>query len=329
MVMEELKKEALPPPPGLIASLAAGFDTTASHAGVILIPVLLDLFLWLGPHLRIELILKPFVAAFQVLPASPEATMAQDIVRQFAHEFNLYSILRTLPVGIPSLLAGTMPLTNPFGSAVWVEFQNTMQFMGWWVVLTLTGWIGGGVYYKWISNVTQPVKSDESLLHTARAVWQTIILSAMWIVVALMVAIPAAMLLSTLALFSAGLAQFVMLIGLFFLLWMLPAIFFSAHGIFTYEQTALASLLSSLRMMRFTLPASGLFILSAFLISQGLTLLWQVPPTNSWMTLVGIAGHAFISSALIAASFVYYRNVNSWLQQVMEKFKTQATSVRA
>ena len=35
-------------------------------------------------------------------------------MRQFAHEFNLYSILRTLPVGIPSLLAGTMPLTNPF-----------------------------------------------------------------------------------------------------------------------------------------------------------------------------------------------------------------------
>jgi len=327
--MEELKKEALPPPPGLIASLAAGFDTAASHASIILIPVLLDLYLWLGPHVRIEAVLKPFVAAFQALPASPEATMTQEIMRQFAREFNLFSVFRTLPVGIPSLLAGTMPLTNPFGTPVWVEFQNTMQVMGGWVVLTLTGWIGGGVYYNWISNVTQPATDETSIRHTAHAVWQTIVLSLMWIIAGLTVAIPAALLLGTLALFSAGLAQFVMLIGLFFFLWMLPAIFFSAHGIFAYGQNAAASLMSSLRMMRFTLPASGLFILSAFLISQGLTLLWQVPPTSSWMTLVGIAGHAFISSALIASSFVYYRNVNSWLQQVMEKFKTQATSARA
>ena len=327
--MEELKKEALPPPPGLIASLAAGFDAAASHASIILIPVLLDLYLWLGPHLRIEAVLKPFVAAFQMLPASPEATMTQEIVRQFAREFNLFSVFRTLPVGIPSLLAGTMPLTNPFGTAVWVEFQNTLQLMGGWIVLTLTGWIGGGVYYKWVSNVTQPAAGEASFRHTAHAVWQTIVLSLMWILAGFAVAIPAALLLSMLSLFSAGLAQFVMLLGLFFLLWTLPAIFFSAHGIFAYGQNAAASLMSSLRMMRFTLPASGLFILSAFLINQGLTKLWQVPPTSSWMTLVGIAGHAFISSALIAASFVYYRNVNSWLQQVMEKFKTQATSARA
>ena len=327
--MEEMKKEALPPPPGLIASLAAGFDTTASHAGIILIPVLLDLFLWLGPHLRIEVVLKPLEAAFQALPTSPEATMTQEILGQFARNFSLLSVLRTLPVGIPSLLAGTMPLTNPFGTAVWVEFKDTMQFISWWATLTLAGWVGGGLYYKWISQVTQPVKSPATLGHTARAVWHTIVLSVMWVLAGLAVGIPAVILLGTLALFSAGLAQFVMLLGMFFLLWMLPAIFFSAHGIFAYEQNAFASIQNSLRMMRFTLPASGLFILSAFLISQGLSLLWQVPPNNSWMTLVGIAGHAFISSALIAASFVYYRNVNSWLQLVMEKFKTQATSARA
>ena len=134
--MEEMKKEALPPPPGLIASLAAGFDTTASHAGIILIPVLLDLFLWLGPHMRIEIVLKPLVAAFQALPASPEAIMTQEIVRQFARDFNLLSVFRTLPVGIPSLLAGTMPLTNPFGTAVWMEFKDTMQFISWWTTLT-------------------------------------------------------------------------------------------------------------------------------------------------------------------------------------------------
>jgi hypothetical protein len=327
--MEAPTKEGLPPPPGLIASLAAGFDTTASHASVILIPVLLDLFIWLGPHMRIEAILRPLLTAFQSLPPSPEATLTQEVMRTFAQDFNLFSIIRTLPVGIPSLLAGTMPLSNPFGRAVWVEFQDTLQFMGWWFMLTITGWIGGGLYYNWISKVTTPAIGASSIRNTGHAIWQTIVLSLMWLLTALVVGIPVVMLLGTLALVSPGLAQFALLLGLFFFLWTLPAIFFSAHGIFAYEQNAVASVRSSLRMMRFTLPASGLFILSAFLISQGLTLLWQVPPSNSWMTLVGIAGHAFISSALLAASFVYYRNVHSWLQLVMEKFKTQATSVRA
>jgi hypothetical protein len=327
--MEAPKKEGLPPPPGLIASLAAGFDSTASHASVILIPVLLDLFIWLGPHMRIEVILRPLLAGFQSLPASPEATMTQEVMRQFAKDFNLLSVLRTLPIGIPSLLAGTMPLTNPFGNVIWIDLKDSMPFMGWWLVLTLTGWIGGGLYYSWISRVTTPVESVTTLRHTTHAVAQTIVLSLMWLLTALVVAVPVVLLFGTLALINPGIAQFALLLGLFFLLWALPAIFFSAHGIFAYGQTAVASIMSSLRMMRFTLPGSGLFILGAFLISQGLTLLWQVPPTSSWMTLVGIIGHAFISSALLAASFVYYRNVNAWLQQIMEKFKTQATSARA
>jgi len=39
------------------------------------------------------------------------------------------------------------------------------------------------------------------------------------------------------------------------------------------------------------------------------------------MTLVGITGHAFITTALLAASFVYYRDMNAWLQTVFEKMQ--------
>ena len=290
---------------------------------------MLDLFLWLGPHLRIEAMLQPLIAAFQLLPVSPETTMTQGVLLQFAREFNLLNILRTLPIGIPSLLSGTMPLTNPFGNAIWYESHDSLQFSTWCILLVVAGWIGGGLYYNWISRVTSPAGSASPTHHTAHAVWQTIVLSLLWMLIALVIAIPVLLLLGTLALISPSLAQFAMLLGLFFFLWTLPAIFFSAHGIFAYKQNAVTSILSSLRMIRFTLPASGLFILSAFLISQGLDLLWRVPPSNSWMTLIGIAGHAFISSALLAASFVYYRNVNSWIQLILEKFKTQATSARA
>jgi hypothetical protein len=62
-------------------------------------------------------------------------------------------------------------------------------------------------------------------------------------------------------------------------------------------------------------------VLCVIVLSTGLNYLWSVPPDNSWMTLVGIAGHAFITTALLAASFVYYRDMNTWLQTVFERMQ--------
>jgi hypothetical protein len=39
------------------------------------------------------------------------------------------------------------------------------------------------------------------------------------------------------------------------------------------------------------------------------------------MMLIGIAGHAFITTALLAASFAYYRDMNVWLQIVFEQLQ--------
>ena len=52
--MELDKIETLPPPPGVIGSLKAGFDAIASNLTVILLPLFLDLLLWLGPRLRVD-----------------------------------------------------------------------------------------------------------------------------------------------------------------------------------------------------------------------------------------------------------------------------------
>ena len=50
--MEVSRIENLPPPPGIINSIKAGFDTIASHITAILLPLLLNLFMWLGPRLQ-------------------------------------------------------------------------------------------------------------------------------------------------------------------------------------------------------------------------------------------------------------------------------------
>ena len=78
-----------------------------------------------------------------------------------------------------------------------------------------------------------------------------------------------------------------------------------------------------------TLPTSSLFVLSVLLIAIGLNFVWSIPSSDSWMTLIGIAGHAFITTSLLAASFIYYRDMQVWLQTVFEKLKANLPTQQA
>jgi hypothetical protein len=68
-----------------------------------------------------------------------------------------------------------------------------------------------------------------------------------------------------------------------------------------------------------TLPKTSLLFLSIIVISEGLDTLWRVPAEDSWLTLVGVAAHAFVSTSLLAASFIYYRDASRWLQRLIQQ----------
>ena len=154
-----------------------------------------------------------------------------------------------------------------------------------------------------------------------RAIFQTLILSVLWVIGLMMVFIPVVIVLAILNVLSTALASAALFVLLILSFWLIVPLFFTPHGIFVRKQNAFYSIFASLRMARFTLPTSSLFVLSVFLLSTGLNYLWSIPPDDSWMTLVGIAGHAFITTALLAASFVYYRDMNVWLQTVFERLQ--------
>ena len=63
------------------------------------------------------------------------------------------------------------------------------------------------------------------------------------------------------------------------------------------------------------------------LLGSGLDMLWSTPAADSWMLLVGILGHAFISTGLLAASFVYYNDGVRWLQNTIKTKKKEKPSV--
>jgi hypothetical protein len=326
----ETEQSKLPPPPGLISTMVRGFDSVASHVLVIVPPILLDLFLWLGPHLRLKGFLQEFLDQLPTLakafPSSiPDLETMQQAWMLFMNRFNLFMLLRTFPVGITSLLSFEMPVDTPLGNPVSLDAGSFLGIVSWALVLTLVGWSVGALYYHWISGV--------ALKPTPGTFWsslkQTMLLSIIWLGMLIVFGLPALLLLSVITLFSPLLGQVMYFTGALLLIWLAMPVFFSVHGIFTLQLDAFRSILGSLRMVRFTLPNTGLFLLVFVLINTGLNFLWNTPTFNSWWTLVGIAGHAFISTALLAASFIYYRDINAWLTVVLDQLQKQTASSKA
>ncbi len=326
----ETEQVKLPPPPGLIASLIRGFDSVANHVLVILPPVLLDLFLWLGPHLRLKSFFQPFIdqlpALAKAFPSSfPDVATLQQAWTSAITQFNLFIILRTFPIGATSLLSLQMPGRTPLGSPLNLDAGSFLGIISWVLALVLLGWLVGAIYYFWISGV--------ALKPEGRSVWkaikQTVLLSIIWLGILLVLGLPVLLVISLITYISALFGQIMFFIAALLVIWMLMPVFFSVHGIFTLQLDAFRSILGSLRMVRFTLPNTGLFLLVFLLINTGMNFLWSTPSENSWWMLVGIAGHAFVSTALLAASFIYYRDINAWLAVVFEQLQKRAASAKA
>ena len=59
-----------------------------------------------------------------------------------------------------------------------------------------------------------------------------------------------------------------------------------------------------------------MFLLMTIILYQGWACCGASRPITSWLALVGIFGHAFIATGLLAASFIYYRGGLAYVQSL-------------
>jgi hypothetical protein len=335
--MEETRlNETLPRPPGVLGALRAGFDATASHIGVLFLPLAVDLAIWLGPRVRIEQLIAPFLPGWSELSAGPY-TPAEILanLQQMSANWNLLSLLRTFPVGVPSLMSWinvqevvtpgmTVPAATPLGAPLVLQAGSALEVLGWLSALVLLGWLLGSLYFTWVARISLGPAAGG-----LREAGKALLLSMFWVALACALAVPAMVLFSVIALISVTLAQALVFGVAIFGLWIILPVFFSPHGIFTGKQGVLRAVSGSLRMMRFSFSNSGFFLLISVALGHGFNSLWSVPAANSWLLLVGIAGHAFITTALLAASFIYYRDLCAWGEKVLAQLRARALARQA
>jgi len=310
------------PPLGVLGSLRAGFSVVNSRLELALFPLALDLFLWLGPRLSIKPIIGTLMQALDQFTAysnDPQVAQQMSVMRAFftdlGNQYNLFSVLSTAPLGVPSLMAGRMPEKVPAGVPLTVWPVTSAFFhLDLFILFSLMGLWLGAAYFNCIAQRVRAQRLDvRQLLQQVWGDWVRLAVFAVLAVLALALALaPVWMLGMVVAVFLPQVAVLVLLAsisiamwGVFYLGFTVPAIILQRRGLF-------GGIWDSLRVAQWSLPSTVSLYTALFVVTLLLTVVWNLVTPDSWVTLAALAGNALVTTALVAAAFVFYQDRYRW-----------------
>lgn len=307
-------------PPRLIPSMVQGFNLITQKLYLIIPPIILDLFLWFGPRLSFEAVLSAnwanMIVTWKSYSGMQEMLeMATEMWNIFAR-MNFFSLLRAVPVGLTSLLWWKSEVRSPLAlSPISLPFPYDQGFVLLGIALFVAGIFFGTLFFRWICDATVVEISKPKVKSVFWMTGQSILLTVILIVLLILISVPVSIFSNIILTAASAIAEIGIFIMGLILLWVLLPFVFSAHGIFVEKLNAWQSIRLSTQLVRTRSSGAGLFVTTIILLNMGLNMIWNIPPTNSWWLLVGIIGHAFIYTALVAASFFYFRSGLIWLKE--------------
>lgn len=315
--------------PSIIQALLAGFNTIANKPYLMLFPILLDLFLWFGPAWRVDQYFNPFLQSLSGLPGldNPEYAQLleelQSAWQTVLSNFDLAVTLRTVPIGVPSLMASKSPFSNPIGNTLVYTPQTDLQILGLLFIFLLAGYVLGSIYFRNISNQIITPINKESFKTFLRTFSQIVLMPILIMIIFLIIGIPIVFIVSIITALFPGISNFVVILIGMLLIWNLIPLIFTPHGIFLYKLSLFPAMMTSIHVVRVSMGKTAWFLLSSVILIQGLNYLWQTPPADNWFLIIGIFGHAFVVSAVLAASFHYFIDATKFSQSLLtQKIKS-------
>jgi hypothetical protein len=293
-------------PPGLITTLSAGFEATTGHLWLILLPVLLDLVFWLGPRLGIAQLTDRVLSPLLEQPGIRDAVPA---LMDMTSGINVLTSLSVPLVGIPALMAGVAPEQTPVPTEVH-EVGSMLNLLLIQVGLWLIGLLLAALYLSLISLALRKQQAGPADLASfaagvIRSSFRLFGLAFVFLFALMAIWLPLMPVAFLLTFIAGGLAMYVLIGGFFVVVIYLSM---SVPGIVLNQRPLLLSVRESLRLVRGNAVQTMSLLMIVLLVSSGTNLLWHLADNGTWLTVVSIAGHAFISTGLAAAIFIFYRD---------------------
>jgi hypothetical protein len=300
--------------PKVFASLGEGFKTLANHLYLLLFPIGLDLYFLFAPRYTVsELANETLGQALTIaqLGNQSQETINQAIasIRSYFEYFSLSSVLRTYPVGVPSLLAGRPIAENILGSLLVYDLSNGGKFILAILIFSLIGLILGTLYFFWSSKAAQPSAEKKSFNAIVNAFLNILVLTLVMVVAVFLISLPIALIFTLFNTLSPIFGLIAYFITAMVLLSVIIPLYFAPHAIVVLGQNAFQAISTSLKMIRPFYSSASIFLTFEVIIAFLTNMLWQTPADNSPLLFVGIFGHALVTTALLIASFHYFSDV--------------------
>ncbi|MGC9358865.1 MAG: hypothetical protein ACP5G7_00620 [Anaerolineae bacterium] len=290
----------------IIDTLTAGFDTVRRNPWLLLLPILLDVFLWLGPKLSIAPIVEETIVAFEemqqtlnidpgldaALSAMPE--FDPTFLRETAGRANLLAGLVWGVLGVPSVAATR--LIAPTDHWI-IELSGGCAALGLLALIIIAGLFLATLY---LALAGRMVRGDgEPLGKTIRALPRY----ALYIVMVLLPIVLVTAVAMGLS-FLCGPFTFLLLGAA---LWLGIYLYFAPEAITMSHAEPLEAVRNSMILLRTAFwPTLG-FIVLCTVIGAGMSVIWQNLLTSPLGIAVAIPVNAFVGTGLTAATFIYYR----------------------
>jgi hypothetical protein len=318
-------KEKIAPLPSVWATIAAGFDVTARHFWLVLIPVLLDSFLWLGPRLSLRLLVER-MASFLQQESAVATGLNIDLLLDIAPRTNLFTTLSVPFIGVPALMAGIAPEKTPLPPML-IELSSVALLFLLFVLLSVLGLALTAVYMTLTASVVRemPVRQALGKLFANWLKLMGLIIALIFF--AMIVYVPVVFAGFLAALINQALASVILLAGPVIVLWLAVYLVFTPHGIFVNGRPLWRAMIESSQILRYFLLSAVMLLLVILLIGRGVDWLLLLADDGSWLTWISIWGHAFVSTALLVATFIFYRDRYNVLYDAKRPLVPEAGSI--
>lgn len=304
-------------PVGIIDSLASGFEIVAAHLQILLLPLGIDLFLWIGPRIT----LRPLILLLEqfwlwLAPYSDSTTKTQYLqLAQDTHKLAQSAPDQYLPIMMPpTLLGGRRASVLPFDfKPVVIETWpgNLIAI----TVALLSSVILYEICYGWITHYM--LNEPFSPLRFTRQVSSILFQSLLALAASMIVVIASGVLFlsaATVAWLIGGDTLYSILVWLvlfIFLMFIVPACMmavFTLHSMFLNRRNILAAMWDSIRVVQWNMLPTTILLILVGGIYFAMNVIWSLAGRDSWLVLAAMGGNAFISTGLMAATFVFYKD---------------------
>jgi len=328
--MDKIAIDGPRPPIGFLSSLWKGIEFVNAHPGIMVVPVLIDVFLWFGPHLSLVPLINPVLTSLNTtLAANQLNPTMMDALRQALEKYNLFSLLAFIPLFPPSLMTGAAPGQTPLGTPIIISLANWWQCLGIIPALIAVSILIGSLYWLLAGRSAQGAKwtRGDWLWRYSRTVIVMLLLCASFLILILGISIPVLFVISVIGVVSVDIAsilsQLFFFLGGGFLFWVFLFFIFSVHGVILFRDGILQSIRNSVVTSRWLYPISIWIPILLLLLQYLISMVWGLAADANWSGAVGVLGNAYTSSVIVTASMAYYIDKRRWISEIQSQLQSR------